>query len=246
MPDGDTKCESRMPSRRAVSFIIVAKPAGLPPMRFASTSAASFAEATIRPRIRSRTRTRCPGVRYMRASSRPTEAMSSAATVTVSSQRSAARSRASNATYAVISLVSDAGSRRASTLCAPSVLPESASTTSQDAAWIAGAGAGAARAPVGAAHAAGTKSGANRREGVRSSAHAARRLPRATVVERGSVVMGKSGMQRMENGRRRGIGKAARESGWNGEAQIAGDATTRANYIFIASDGTDAKCVLLS
>ncbi|WP_154233549.1 hypothetical protein [Burkholderia pseudomallei] len=58
--------------------------------------------------------------------------------------------------------------------------------------------------------------------------------------------MGKSGMQRMENGRRRGIGKAVRESGWNGEAQIAGDATTRANYIFIASDGTDAKCVLLS
>ncbi|MDW9235509.1 hypothetical protein C7S16_7181 [Burkholderia thailandensis] len=50
----------------------------------------------------------------------------------------------------------------------------------------------------------------------------------------------------MENGRRRETGKTARASGWNGEAQIAGAATTRPNYIFIASDGADAKCVLLS
>src|SRR5690349_521464 len=122
----------------------------LPDTSSASAIAASLPDCTISPRTSSSTVTALRGSMNMRE---PAAFHARGDTFTICDGVIVLARSAANTTYAVISLVSDAGSRRSSALAAPSVCPLNVSTSTHDAAASAGApsGPGAVTSGAGAA-----------------------------------------------------------------------------------------------
>ncbi len=117
-----------MPSRSASRFIMPANASSDPAIRSASAMQASLPDCTIMPRISSSTVTGFFGSMNMRE---PGARQAFSEALTCSSSVSFFSLSAANTRYAVISLVSDAGSKRSSGFSAARIWPLETSATTQ-------------------------------------------------------------------------------------------------------------------